>query len=952
MRVRAQQAALDEEREWEELKRVLVALLLAREGGMSDVGIILRDFAGNTKAVVRPRMGVLGGSVKEDFWEAQREEDCDDSALTGFAEAEIRLLQQVYSPKEIGPQTSWERVRARRGNVTMEGWICVTGAPCRRYQFITVNSYPLLPPPRSTNVLHVTLNHLFTKSTFGTVIDPMARGTKQAMKPRKGADRYPKCILRVTCVREPEGDGLGGSDFPVMVGGEGGTGDFSSGKGGIEGDNLKECVGLLTKLVKQFLGLHGFLPSRDIQGAAREDQEESGNGKGVSGQNSKTPLNEPLARTLKDPVGADKQNAVGRSHPASPRAVMGVERIMTRSVAKELQLSTLSAWGSKVKSGRRDLVEEKGRQIVGIPPKVATTMMQSPPISKTLSVVSSSHGPHNEEPHPGIPQVVMDGRDNLSWQDPLTKQVVQVDSLTGNTILGRKTDDPSEPRQSVANRCISLRSYKRSNTNISTGSVKRQKLCSPQTRSTDTCNTPEVESDSTRGSGEAPQEQGPFVQTLLAHWKNPVFALPKEPPITSLGPTQSLITLQRQIGMNQDSRSEYFLQEELKDFTLQGLGVERLSKECLRSGKVIGQVDKKFILVVAKALADVEDGNDSELLVIIDQHAADERWRVEKLMEELCRELLPENLRPLGEERTELVLTDRGPEKLAKSPVAEILRSKSINYVQSKTTTTSVPPNKLLGYPITPREYGLLCQKLYKKEFASWGVSYKLLAPTKAEKQPVLILTHLPRILLDRALTEPTIPLDLVRSHMWDLSERSRVGLFNSHQENQGDTPLSWVDKMRYAPKKLVEVANSRACRSAVMFGDPLDMGQCEELVARLVGRHSHAGSNSSQDIGCLFPFMCAHGRPSMVPLLKMTTIAAYGAYTISRLGLGPPITASIASGSTGSGTATVNWVGERRYAKVGAEEDPIFGNGSAVGRGGYRERYRIWRSRCNNVGE
>jgi DNA mismatch repair protein MLH3 len=40
------------------------------------------------------------------------------------------------------------------------------------------------------------------------------------------------------------------------------------------------------------------------------------------------------------------------------------------------------------------------------------------------------------------------------------------------------------------------------------------------------------------------------------------------------------------------------------------------------------------------------------------------------------------------------------------------------------------------------------------------------------------------------------------------------------------------------------------------MFNDPLSRAQCEEMVAGLAR--------------CAFPFQCAHGRPSVVPLLKL----------------------------------------------------------------------------------
>jgi len=42
------------------------------------------------------------------------------------------------------------------------------------------------------------------------------------------------------------------------------------------------------------------------------------------------------------------------------------------------------------------------------------------------------------------------------------------------------------------------------------------------------------------------------------------------------------------------------------------------------------------------------------------------------------------------------------------------------------------------------------------------------------------------------------------------------------------------------------------------MFGDKLNQEQCERLVERLKG--------------CRQPFVCAHGRPSLVPLFVLTS--------------------------------------------------------------------------------
>ena len=48
----------------------------------------------------------------------------------------------------------------------------------------------------------------------------------------------------------------------------------------------------------------------------------------------------------------------------------------------------------------------------------------------------------------------------------------------------------------------------------------------------------------------------------------------------------------------------------------------------------------------------------------------------------------------------------------------------------------------------------------------------------------------------------------------------------------------------------------SRACRSAIMFGDALTRDECEAVVATLAR--------------CNDPFHCAHGRPTLTVLAKL----------------------------------------------------------------------------------
>lgn len=58
-------------------------------------------------------------------------------------------------------------------------------------------------------------------------------------------------------------------------------------------------------------------------------------------------------------------------------------------------------------------------------------------------------------------------------------------------------------------------------------------------------------------------------------------------------------------------------------------------------------------------------------------------------------------------------------------------------------------------------------------------------------------------------------------------------------------------------PKFVSRVLASNACRYATMFGDALTLQQCEKLIEALSK--------------CQQPYICAHGRPSIIPLLDMS---------------------------------------------------------------------------------
>ena len=57
-------------------------------------------------------------------------------------------------------------------------------------------------------------------------------------------------------------------------------------------------------------------------------------------------------------------------------------------------------------------------------------------------------------------------------------------------------------------------------------------------------------------------------------------------------------------------------------------------------------------------------------------------------------------------------------------------------------------------------------------------------------------------------------------------------------------------------PAAFQEVLAYRACHAAVRFGDALSHAQCAAIIRKLAQ--------------CRMPFQCAHGRPTMIPLLAL----------------------------------------------------------------------------------
>ena len=263
-----------------------------------------------------------------------------------------------------------------------------------------------------------------------------------------------------------------------------------------------------------------------------------------------------------------------------------------------------------------------------------------------------------------------------------------------------------------------------------------------------------------------------------------------------------------------------------------------LSKTALSRSKVLAQVDQKFILVQMVTNRSTEKSSnvdppsfaDEQVLVLIDQHAADERCQVENLYREICESRM-----------------------------------------------TALP--KSIQFRVSVKEARLF--DFNKEHFASWAFSYETHTGKAQSTSRVhsaipaipstgfsavesrrLVLTALPELIAERCRLEPRILIDLLRTEIWSKAEgdrASKTAFAGLPNEAEQDGPVSlkdgvkWLSRISTCPKGLIEILKSRACRSAIMFNDVLSIRECESLVRRLSD--------------CSFPFQCAHGRPSMVVL-------------------------------------------------------------------------------------
>ncbi|KAK9464245.1 hypothetical protein V1512DRAFT_213702 [Lipomyces arxii] len=250
-----------------------------------------------------------------------------------------------------------------------------------------------------------------------------------------------------------------------------------------------------------------------------------------------------------------------------------------------------------------------------------------------------------------------------------------------------------------------------------------------------------------------------------------------------------------------------------------------VSKRDLHGARVVAQICDRYIMATTLST------NKAALVLVIDQHAADERVKLESLLNGYTHFIL-ENL--LSTQKMEKCCIHDSSREL----VVEISVSYSVY-------------QELTGY---------------KEQFNFWGIRYCVedtrSAPQSTDQLLTIKVTGWPYLIFERCQSEPTLLQDVVIQHLDDLASGAAMKICTDKISDYTDYANLCYIVWNYVPRPILRLLHSKACRSAVMFGDSLSRNTMNELVSKLAE--------------CQFPFQCAHGRPTLTPVISLASLQSF----------------------------------------------------------------------------
>lgn len=721
-----------------------------------------------------------------------------------------RLLHQASfsnSPDTI----DWVPIGASSPKLSIDGYVCREPVATKRVQFISLGIEPLSNESQC-NVLFEEVNRVFADSDFGAVDTesdsdggrkrPKTEGfTGRELKLRKGVDRWPMFFLRITAAPSAINKSL---DLEDIL------------------DDRQPNLALITDLLKATF--YEFLKKNHCRPKTVNLSVKDRSGRSKQNEESRGRLEEAKARS--------RAVSVSSSTEKPPRKAPRLETPESRSE------SPFDGW-SRIKSGQTLHTFKE--------PLQATSRSQSLSLSSGTGVQNAqdttkpkrSASSIDESSRP--PLYDTNGKLTPNPFDEIDPKQLRARASQGATPQQKATEGSTRPPQESAkdkaiewiNPAMKLATL----VHPRTGFVLPPK---PLTLSRRAAKQPTQIDNTDEESLAAKGETTSWAKDLVDKWENPVFEL-TERPIPRLPDVSDMLGIDVKPGGHHCDHGLSTLNmgshHEAPAMGLQG----RVSKNGLRGAELVAQVDSKFILVKVP-FNEIQDGrigvrssSASSCMVLIDQHAADERCRVEDLMKDYFNHRATNSRGKAWEAVTELL-------------------------------------PKPLFFELSRRDRDVLCRS--QGHFAHWGIFYDIEIPLSGQhldgKKPKnkeigpkarVVVRSLPPAILARCRTEPGLLSNLIRTEAWRLNDEPGPAKKPPKADpelagNDGDSSPPWVSLFHGCPQGLIELINSRSCRSAIMFNDPLTREQCSDLLARLVQ--------------CAFPFQCAHGRPSMVPLVDL----------------------------------------------------------------------------------
>lgn len=853
--------------------KAVVGLLLAW-GSPIDVNVWASE--GIRKLCVRGK-GTLGHSVHD-----------ASISLPGFSLPLIRTILSHAAYTDPSSWDDWVRVSACTPMIVMKGAICLEPAPSKSVQFISLGIH-MIDPSVAGNVLYDEVNHLFTTSTFGEKEDMAGIGDTHSIKPDrrrkydglterqlkaggKGVDRWPMFYIQIKIhdektsksapdlLKQQSALSLTVKVLAAMITGFLVDHHFQTRKR--PSSKRKRPKQLSTSIVKMppTIPASPHLETRVEQDHSRNRSELNDRAKFPT-QSRRSSPSEPspdilktwhsrleiLAEDVKIPKFSRAAPSSSTNHFNSWSRIKSGSRDGSHELA--VQMATFKSLSQPCRSDRLPSFGSKTHMALSSPvpnDRSNTSLTDSEQGTLGTSVMAGHAGTAEDcvkvialtETRNCLASDALDTmalEESIPWINPISKATVLINARTGLAI--------SQRLAAISHNRPSAHVLRNSTTSLNLGIPSRGLI-------------PHMSA-----------KENYWVSGFLRDWENPIFNRSEVaiPQISSIGPNGGASI---KLHGTHHRCSHANIQHAFADSS-SSLST-KLSGNNLRNARIISQVERKFVLVCMNANVPEpallgDSTTDNQILVLIDQHAADERVRVEALLAELCTP------------------PSQGSGSLHSALDADHLQSTIATTVLGKPIDFDVPRQE--HRPFTN----------HRRHFANWGILYGVTLVQQSSSRLGssvcrLNVRTLPEAIAERCRLHPKMLIELMRHEVWTREESGQIAssslviVTDSGQRDGSPLRKRWLSRIRDCPQGIIDMINSRSCRSAIMFNDELTTEDCRLLVQKLAM--------------CAFPFQCAHGRPSMVPLVDFASKN------------GDTCTAPTAFGSRGTPAAAENQIG------------------------------------------